>query len=338
MSSSGDGQALREAKAQQDALILHRTFSITKSRISAVGVEILRRGWRAKGKWLDRQSGAIKEICMTQQTVPDLSSDYSITPEQIAEYREKGHILLRGVCTPEEIAYYRPLFLQVVEEYARKAKRLEERDTYGKAFLQIGFVGFNHEALKPFSQARRFARIATELMGADGARLYHDQALYKEAGGGHTPWHQDQNYWPFDAPQTVTMWMPLVDISPEMGTMTFASGSHRQGSLTELLISDESDARYRQIADERSYAIEQTPAMRAGDATFHAGWTLHGAPGNSSDRMREVMTIIYFADGLHTINPINSHARQADFDGIFPGGTPGERAVSKFTPLLYSKG
>ena len=38
-------------------------------------------------------------------------------------------------------------------------------------------------------------------------------------------------------------------------------------------------------------------AMAAGDASFHSGWTLHHAPGNATDRMRAVMTIIYFADG-----------------------------------------
>ena len=40
--------------------------------------------------------------------------------------------------------------------------------------------------------------IATELMQTDGARLYHDQALFKEAGGGITPWHADQYYWPLN--------------------------------------------------------------------------------------------------------------------------------------------
>ena len=35
-------------------------------------------------------------------------------------------------------------------------------------------------------------------------RLYHDQALFKEAGGGITPWHQDQHYWPLDTDRTIT--------------------------------------------------------------------------------------------------------------------------------------
>nr|WP_280521304.1 phytanoyl-CoA dioxygenase family protein [Paenibacillus mangrovi] len=63
-----------------------------------------------------------------------------------------------------------------------------------------------------------------------------DQALFKEPGGGHTPWHQDQNYWPVATNHTVTMWMPLVPISEEVGSMTFVSGEHKRGFLNRQLI------------------------------------------------------------------------------------------------------
>jgi ectoine hydroxylase-related dioxygenase (phytanoyl-CoA dioxygenase family) len=46
-------------------------------------------------------------------------------------------------------------------------------------------------------------------------------------GSGITPWHQDQLYWPLDTGSTVTMWMPLVEVVPEMGCMRLASGSHK---------------------------------------------------------------------------------------------------------------
>src|SRR5207249_11996994 len=60
--------------------------------------------------------------------------------------------------------------------------------------------------------------------------LYHDQALFKEAGGGRTPWHQDMYYWPLDTDRTITMWMPLVDVPAEVGSMLFASGSQDRKS------------------------------------------------------------------------------------------------------------
>lgn len=47
-----------------------------------------------------------------------------------------------------------------------------------------------------FVTGKRLARIAAELLEVEGVRLYHDQSLYKEPGGGITPAHADQYYWP----------------------------------------------------------------------------------------------------------------------------------------------
>ena len=72
----------------------------------------------------------------------------------------------------------------------------EKRDTYNKAFLQVGNIWTKNATVKEFCWGQRLARLAAELMGVRGVRMYHDQALYKEAGGGITPWHADQYYWP----------------------------------------------------------------------------------------------------------------------------------------------
>jgi len=172
-------------------------------------------------------------------------------------------------------------------------------------------------------------------LGAKGVRVYHDQALIKESGGGITPWHQDQHYWPLDTSDTVTMWMPLVDVTPEMGTLRFATGSHRELYLGDLPISNESEARLEAFIHERGFATVQCPSMKAGDATFHYGWTLHGAPGNSTNRTREVMTIIWFADGARITVPDNPN-RARDLERWLPGLKPGDLAASKLNPLVWS--
>jgi ectoine hydroxylase-related dioxygenase (phytanoyl-CoA dioxygenase family) len=187
-----------------------------------------------------------------------------------------------------------------------------------------------------FVLARRFAQIAADLMGVDGVRIYHDQALLKEPDGGLTPWHQDQHYWPLDTDHTVTMWMPLVDLTPEMGAMRFASGSHRDGYLGDLPISDDSEARFESYIRARGYSIEPGVEMAAGDATFHYGWTLHGAPGNSTARTREVMTIIWFADGARVTEPDNFN-RSRDLARWLPGLKPGDLAASPLNPLTYRR-
>ena len=160
--------------------------------------------------------------------------------------------------------------------------------------------------------AKRFAKIAADLLGVKNVRIYHDQALFKEPGGGPTPWHQDQYYWPIDTHNTITMWMPLIDITVEMGMLTFASGSHKKGYGFDFEISDESETEFSAYIQKNEFPITRAQFMNAGDATWHYGYTIHNAPGNKSDLMRPVMTIIYVADGARVTEPkhqwqINDH-------------------------------
>lgn len=270
-------------------------------------------------------------------SLPPLDNDYPLSPDQIAAYQRDGHVLLRSVASEAEIAAYRPLLTNATLRHNRQTKPLSERDTYGKAFLQITNLWQRDPATAPFTLARRFAKIAADLMGADGVRIYHDQALYKETGGGHTPWHQDQFYWPLDGVKTLTLWMPLVDASAEMGTMRFASGSHALGYLGAMPISDESEAQWSKLIADKGMTIASMGAMKAGDATFHNGWTLHGAPGNASPATtREVMTIIYFEDGARISVPDHKN-REGDLRSWFPGLAPGDLAASKLNPVVYRR-
>ena len=269
-------------------------------------------------------------------TLPDLETEYPLSPESADDYRQNGHVLLRGVCSPEEIAVYRDLIVDCVRRHNQEDRPMDQRDTYGKAFLQTMNLWEVDDSVKKFTFARRFSKLAADLLGVDSVRLYHDQALFKEASGGHTPWHQDQYYWPLGTDKTITMWIALVDASEEMGTMTFASGSNREGFLGHMEISDESEARFAQFVAEKGYRLTSCGAMKAGDVSFHSGWTLHSAPANQTGITREAMTIIYFADGARLLEPDNKN-RQADLERWHPGQKPGELAASPINPVLFSR-
>jgi ectoine hydroxylase-related dioxygenase (phytanoyl-CoA dioxygenase family) len=269
--------------------------------------------------------------------LPALDSPYALTTNQIAGYQREGFVVLRGLASAQEVAAYRPIIGEVTMAHNRNTKPMSERDTYGKAFIQVGNLWTKDTRAAKFSLAKRFARVAAELMGVRGVRLYHDQALYKEAGGGFTPWHQDQQYWPLDGVKCVTLWMPLVDADETMGTMRFASGSQALGYLGPQPISDDSEAKWSQLVKDKGYEVAYAGAMKAGDATFHDGWTLHGAPGNQSDsKTREVMTVIYLEDNAR-ITPPDSASRENDLRAWFPGLKPGDLAASELNPLVYSR-
>lgn len=270
---------------------------------------------------------------METMQLPSLHQKKQVDDATIQAFRQNGHTLIQGVLTKDEVEIYRQVINNAAYKYNTETRPMEERDTYGKAFLQIMNLWEVDESVREFTLAQRFAGIAASLLGVEKVRVYHDQALYKEAGGGFTPWHQDQYYWPLDTTQTVTMWMPLVDINEEMGMLTFASGTHKNGSVDSVAISDTSEKMLDEYIKKNGYSVTRPQTMKAGDATWHYGWTLHSAPGNASPHTREVMTIIYFADGAKVTTPKNEN-QEADRQRWLLGTEPGSLAATSLNPLV----
>jgi ectoine hydroxylase-related dioxygenase (phytanoyl-CoA dioxygenase family) len=266
--------------------------------------------------------------------LPALDSPYPLNQSQLESFARNGWVKLESVLKPEEVALYGPAIQDAAAAHNQERRPMAERDTYGKAFLQTMNLWRVDPRVAAFTLSHRLAGIAAALLGVDRVRLYHDQALFKEPGGGHTPWHQDGYFWPVDSRKSVTLWMPLVDISEDMGSMSFADGSHLEGIIDlSAGISDQSEAYYAGYVDGRRYNVRTSGAMRAGDATFHTGVTLHRAPGNPTDRVRAVMTVIYLADGLVIEEPKNAN-QVNDLATWFPGQKPGEEVGSELNPLL----
>lgn len=265
-------------------------------------------------------------------TKPDIDSPYPLSAQQIAQFNQQGFIKLKNVLSPEAINYYRGEITQKVIELNTNDVPLEQRSTYGKAFLQIMNLWTKSELVKEFVFGKRLAKIAADLMEVPGVRLYHDQALYKEPGGGITPWHADQYYWPLSSNNTVTVWIPLMALDLEMGPLEFSPGTQHMKFGRDLEIGDESEKKLSEV-------LKDNPLERSifdlGEVSFHQGWTFHRAGANTSTVPREVMTIIYMEEDMRLIAPKNKN-HQSDWDNWMPGAKVGEIINSPLNPLLYS--
>ncbi|MEK9851704.1 MAG: phytanoyl-CoA dioxygenase family protein, partial [Flavobacteriaceae bacterium] len=170
-----------------------------------------------------------------------LDHSYLLSKSQLDFYKENAYIKLKEVLDPATLAHYNRVISKKVNELNQQKLPLKQRDTYGKAFLQLFNLWREDPEIKKLVFSKRLAQIATALMGVKGVRLYHDQALFKEAGGGVTPWHADQYYWPLASSNTVTAWIPLQKTPREMGPLEFSAGSHKLAKGRDLSISDESE-------------------------------------------------------------------------------------------------
>ena len=271
-------------------------------------------------------------------TTAPLAADRPTAAGEREAFERDGHVCIRALLTPDEVERHRP-----ADPGGRS--RGQPRDpvrsrtatsTAGRS-SSASTSGASTSGSASWCARRGSQRVAAELLGAASVRLYHDQALLKEPGGGHTPWHQDQFYWPFPPgpPNTVTAWIPLHDLDPAVGSMTFASGTHRSGDLSGQPISDASEAaRSGDLVEAEGLPTTTHGALRAGDATFHAGWTLHRAGPNPTASVREVMTVIYVAGGTRIAEPENVY-QQFDLAVWLPDQQPGDEVGGPLNPELW---
>ena len=262
-----------------------------------------------------------------------LNAPYPLTKEQIDFFQENRFIKLKQVFDEPTISYLNEIITRRVELMNTQTTPLESRSTYGKAFLQLFNLWKEDDLVKELVFSKRLAKIATDLMQTSGARLYHDQALFKEGGGGITPWHADQYYWPLDTDKSITAWIPLQATPLELGPLEFSAGSHRIVEGRNLEISDESEQQIEQklrVTDFK-HVIE---AFDVGEISFHSGWVFHRAGANSTSQMRKVMTIIYMDRDMRLKSPENQNQIN-DWNTWCPGAAIGEVIDSPLNPILF---
>lgn len=262
-----------------------------------------------------------------------LQEPYVVSDEQIKAYRQNGYLTIKQVLPADILRYMNNEISAAVAALNTEKIALEDRDTYGKAFLQVMNIWTKFAAVKEIVFSKKMASIATTLMEVKGVRLYHDQALFKEPGGGYTPWHADQYYWPLHSDKTITAWIPLQAVPLTMGPLEFSAGSQRLEEGRMLKISDDSENLIQQKLTLQNFPKIVAP-FDAGEVSFHSGWTYHRAGPNTTDQMRKVMTIIYMDKDMRLQEPINDN-QQADWEAWCPGARVGEIIQTHLNPILY---
>ena len=262
----------------------------------------------------------------------ELNKPMPLSEEMMSFYQTNNYIKLKNVFSSDLIQYFNKIVTDRAFLMQQPDIPLEKRDTYGKAFVQLFNLWTIDDLVKTLVFSKRLAGIAAQLLGVDGVRLYHDQALFKESGGGITPWHADQYYWPLDSDKTITAWIPLQKTPLEMGPLEFSAGSQQIKTGRDLSISDESEAMIGQRlrVTDFEHVVE---AFDVGEVSFHSGWIFHRAGANQTKDTRKVMTIIYMDSKMRLKEPENE-GQINDWKTWCPGVEVGEVIQSHLNPAL----
>ncbi len=272
---------------------------------------------------------------MTDNIRKILDTPFALSDAQIQSYRTNGFVKLKNVLSADAIQYMNETITSEVKRLNTQHLPLADRDTYGKAFLQIMNIWTKSETVKDIVFSKRLAKIASDLMGTNGVRLYHDQALYKEPGGGHTPWHADQYYWPLANDNTVTVWIPMQKTTLEFGPLEFSAKSHTLGMGRNVEIGDASQEILETLLAEKRFE-HVVESFNIGEVSYHAGWLFHRAGPNKTDKMRGVMTMIYMDKDMRLKTPVNIN-QMTDMKSWCPEAVVGEIINTPINPILYQK-
>jgi ectoine hydroxylase-related dioxygenase (phytanoyl-CoA dioxygenase family) len=220
-----------------------------------------------------------------------------VEPDAVERFRRDGFVVIPDLLADDELDELGAAVTAAVDHRTAGDQRpLAERSRYEQSFTQCMNLWEDHLDVRPLTFHPRVGQAAAELLGVDAIRVWHDQALYKQAGGRPTDAHQDHPYWPMKETATVTAWIPFDGATRESGSLAFLPGSHLVGmrKFVNIFFGEPEDI----LADPELAEIEPVYVdVPRGAVSFHHGLTVHFADANSTERARAVHTIIYFADG-----------------------------------------
>jgi phytanoyl-CoA hydroxylase len=237
-----------------------------------------------------------------------------ISPEQVKKYQDEGFLVIPDFLSQQELAEWRTALDEALEK--RKGNKLPDRaSVYGKGddadksyydnvFDQLINLWQDNEKMRNIMLDARLGKMAAELSGSDGIRIWHDQALIKKPWANPTSWHLDTPYWSFSDRRALSIWVALDDATLENGCLFFIPGSHKQTTFENPGIGKNMGAIFNTYPAFKT-APSKAAVMKAGSCSFHCGLTIHGAHANMTPGFRRAMTCAYMPDG-NTFNGIQN--------------------------------
>lgn len=267
-----------------------------------------------------------------------------VSPDEIAQYRADGFLVIEEFLASHELMAWRSAIEAAVSE--RTGVKIPGRDGrtgesdginrvdasyFGNVFDQLINLWQTNEAVRTLICDPRIGKLASDLSGSEGIRVWHDQALYKRPWANPTTLHLDLPYWSFDHRNALSIWIALDDVTMQNGCLYFLPGSHRHTNIDESPISTNMNAIFVHYPALASVSPVAVP-MRAGSASFHNGLTIHGAGPNMTTGQRRAMTCAFMPDGS-TFNGKANVLPQSYLETLLVGDALISDAQN---PLIYS--
>ncbi|MEI6085203.1 MAG: phytanoyl-CoA dioxygenase family protein [Verrucomicrobiota bacterium] len=239
----------------------------------------------------------------------------SLTAEQVEFYNAQGYLVLERLLTDADLTPCREAMTQKVDLIADELVRdgkiqdpLKHRPFPNR--LADLFAGLTDQDFLKYGRSWRdrfpgyFVLMSNpklldavqSLIGPEifANPVYNVRPKVPKVAAGAVPWHQDKSYWPdANANPVITVWIPLVDSTPENGCLHLIPGTHTKRVIPHHQ-ETYSGTGFLALGDEvaKGKKVLQLP-MSAGSALLFNDRLLHMSTRNNSDHVRWSVDLRY---------------------------------------------
>ena len=223
----------------------------------------------------------------------------SLTPEQAAQYDDRGYVVVPDLMPPDLLARVR----DEIDRFERPtADFLATLDGGRFSIAEADAITFTthlvarSRLLRDLARHPRIVGICADLLGPD-VRLYWDQAVYKKPDKPRRfPWHQDNGYAFVEPQQYLTVWVALTDATANNGCPVVAPGFHRLGTLAHHFVDP---LGWECLTDPAEAVTAEVPA---GGAVVFSSLTPHLTGPNTTGDERKAYILQYAPEGAEVLH------------------------------------
>jgi ectoine hydroxylase-related dioxygenase (phytanoyl-CoA dioxygenase family) len=233
------------------------------------------------------------------------TSAVEVRDDQIAQYREDGAVVIRGILDAPMLAEAERVFQWSLDHPSPAAQRYKG-GSKDAVFYQDLFNTQSWDEYRRLFTDSSMPDVLSRLWGCDDIWFFFEQVFLKMGGETRrTPWHQDTSYFPIEGSHLAVIWLCLDPVSRE-DSLEFVRGSHLKTIYNGSSFSESDDTAplYPEHAMPRLPDIEQERdrwdiiswPVAPGDAVIFHPSTLHGGARTHPGQRRRTLSIRYFGE------------------------------------------
>ena len=262
-----------------------------------------------------------------------------LSAAQIAQYREDGYVLVRGVLSQETLARLRGVTDEVVASAAglREHTRILDLEASHRPdaprVRRVKQPHLAHPFYRELAAHDGIMAALTPLLGENIRLRAGGKINLKHPGyGAPVEWHQDWAFYPHTNQDVLAVGILLDDMDADNGPLRVLPGSHL-GPVYD----HHSQGAFCGAIDVRAAGVDVSRARevhaRAGDITIHHARLVHGSELNASRRRRRVLFFEYAAADAWPLAGVEHLANLDDFNGRIVHGQPTLRPRLEEVPV-----